>query len=364
MLMTLSRYDTDEDRFDAIAARNSAADGAFYYGVLSTGVFCKPSCPSKHAKRENMRLFDTLEAADKSGLRPCKRCKPTGLDKEQEHAALVKKACDIIDGFETPPTLNALADKMGMSPHHFHRIFKSVTGLTPKGYADARRAENIRCNLSQETSVTDAIYDAGFGSSARFYEKADDMLGMSAKARKRRGKGEHIQYSFGECSLGTVVVAITPKGICAILIADTQEAALRELREQFANASLTAGNDDFGQSVESVIALIDGNSPVTELPLDIIGTIFQERVWQALREIPYGETRTYSEIADAIGSPKSVRAVANACGSNKLAVAVPCHRVVRKGGDLSGYRWGVERKKSLLDKEATSKPAGGPSDKA
>jgi AraC family transcriptional regulator of adaptative response/methylated-DNA-[protein]-cysteine methyltransferase len=344
---------TERDRrWNAVANRDAAFDGRFVYGVKTTGVYCRPSCPSRRPLPENVTFHATCEAAERAGFRACQRCRPKGASLAAEHAALVAKACRVIEQSEELPTLERLAHAMGMSPYHFHRVFKAVTGLTPKGYAAAHRARRVRDELAEgAASVTQAIYGAGFNSSGRFYAKADEILGMTASAFRRGGVLSDIKFAIGDCSLGTILVAATDKGVCAIMLGDDAEQLVRDLEDRFPKANLIGGDAGFERLVAKVVGFIEAPALGCDLPLDVRGTAFQQRVWQALRNIPVGATASYSEIARRIGAPKATRAVARACAANRIAVAIPCHRVVRNDGALSGYRWGVERKRALLKRE-------------
>lgn len=345
----------DQDRYyAAVAARDKAADGTFVYSVASTGIYCRPSCPSRLARRENMAFHTSCAAAEAAGFRPCKRCKPNALSLDAEHARMVAEACRLIEAAEEPPSLDALAAAVGLSPYHFHRVFKTVTGLTPKAYAIAHRQKRVRDNLKRRTSVTEAIHEAGFNSSGRFYANADEVLGMTPTTFRTGGKDMQLRFAVGKTSLGAILVAASAKGIAAILLGDDPEALVRDLEERFPKAELIGGDRQFEDVVAKAIALIEAPGATFDLPLDVRGTAFQHRVWQALREIPAGTTVSYSELADRIGLPKAVRAVAAACAANRIAVAIPCHRVVRNDGGLSGYRWGVERKQKLLARESRS----------
>ena len=268
-----------------------------------------------------------------------------------KHAAAVTAACRAIENSEEPPSLAELANESGMSPFHFHRVFKKLTGVTPKEYAAARRSERIRDGLPKSATVTEAIYEAGFNSNGRFYAASSGMLGMAPKTFRTGGGGEVIRFAIGQCSLGAILVASSEKGVCCITLGDDPEFLLADLQNRFRKAELVGGDENFERIVAKVVGFVEAPKLGLDLPLDVRGTAFQQRVWQALREIPLGSTASYAEIAARIGSPKSVRAVAGACGANSIAVAIPCHRVVRTGGDLSGYRWGVERKRRLLDRE-------------
>jgi AraC family transcriptional regulator of adaptative response/methylated-DNA-[protein]-cysteine methyltransferase len=350
--MDVPRFSNDNDRWAAVAHRDENADGAFYYSVQTTGVYCRPSCPARRAHRENVRFHATCEEAERAGFRPCKRCRPNEASLSEQHAAAVAKACRMIETADEMPSLEALAGGAAMSRFHFHRVFKAITGVTPKAYSDAHRADRVRDALSRAGTVTEAIYDAGFNSNGRFYATSSDVLGMTPSSFRSGGSGTSIRFAVGECSLGSILVAATDKGICAILLGDDPDALVRELEDRFPKAKLIAGDKDFEQWVAKVVGFVEAPAVGLDLPLDVRGTAFQRRVWEALREIPPGATTSYSEVAERIGAPKAVRAVAQACASNPIAVAIPCHRVVRRGGELSGYRWGVARKRALLDREA------------
>jgi AraC family transcriptional regulator of adaptative response/methylated-DNA-[protein]-cysteine methyltransferase len=345
----------DDPRWARIVARDKTADGHLWYSVSTTGVYCRPSCPSRTANPKNVQLHDTLESAKATGFRPCKRCNPDGPSIECENAALVAKACRIIEESEEEPSLEKLADAVGRSPGYFHRIFKAATGVTPKEYAAAHRAKKVRQGLASGNSVTEAIYDAGFNSSGRFYEKSTDMLGMTPSQYRAGGSNEEIKFAVGQTSLGAILVASSKKGVAAILLGNDPDALVRNLQDRFAKAHLIGADRDYEALVARVVAFVERPEIGLSLPLDVRGTAFQRRVWQALQEIPVGETVSYAEIARRIGSPKAVRAVAGACAENNLAVAIPCHRVVRIDGSLSGYAWGVERKRILLDREGSRK---------
>ena len=348
----MSSTQTEADaRYDAIRRRDPASDGAFFYGVQTTGVYCRPSCAARLARRENVSFHPTCDAAERAGFRPCKRCRPNEPALGERHAALVRRACRTIDAAETPPALAELAGAAGLSPYHFHRVFKDVTGVTPKAYAAARRANRVQDGLREAGSVTAAIYDAGFNAPSRFYEGAAGRLGMTPGTYRAGGTGEAIRFAVGECSLGSVLVAATAKGVCAIAFGDDPAALLHGLQDRFPKAELVGGDPAFEATVAQVVGAVEAPGTGLDLPLDIRGTAFQQRVWQALRAIPPGRTATYAEVAAALGAPAAVRAVAGACAANTLAVAIPCHRVIRSDGALSGYRWGVERKAALLRRE-------------
>ena len=342
----------NDPRWAQLVARDRSADGQFWYSVATTGIYCRPSCPSRTANPKNVQLHDTLEDAKATGFRPCKRCNTDGLSVDAENAALVAKACRLIENSEEEPSLNDLASAVERSPSHFHRLFKATTGLTPKDYADAHRATRVREGLMTSNSVTEAIYHAGFNSSGRFYEKSTDILGMTPTRYRSGGINEDIRFAVGECSLGTLLVASSKKGIAAILLGDDPDNLVRQLQDRFRKATLIGADREYEGLVARVVGFIEAPGRGLDLPLDIRGTAFQRRVWRALQDISVGRTVSYAELARRIGSPKAVRAVAGACAANNIAVLIPCHRVVRNDGSLSGYAWGVERKRALIAKEA------------
>ncbi|MCP2052893.1 UNVERIFIED_ORG: AraC family transcriptional regulator of adaptative response/methylated-DNA-[protein]-cysteine methyltransferase [Pseudomonas fluorescens] len=348
---------TEQDpRWAAIVARDAKADALFVYGVKTTGVYGRPSSASRLPRPENIEFFDTPAQAEAAGYRPSKRAAGDQTQLAAHHAQRVAEACRQIEQAETPPSLEALAHGAGLSAFHFHRVFKAVTGLTPKAYASALRSRKVRHSLKGEHSVTDALYDAGFNSNSRFYESANQLLGMKPSDYKAGGTNSTILFAVGQCSLGAILVAQSQRGVCAILLGDDPDTLLRDLQDQFPKAELVGADHEFEQLIAQVVGFIEAPALGLNLPLDLRGTAFQERVWQALRDIPVGSTASYAQIAAQIGAPKSFRAVAQACGANSLAVAIPCHRVVRSDGELSGYRWGVERKRQLLEREQSVKP--------
>lgn len=349
----MSRFPASADeQWAALVRRDPAADGSFYYSVRTTGVYCRPSCASRLAKRENVRFHPTPADAERAGFRPCKRCRPNEAPLAALQASAIAKACRLIEQAEELPGLDALATATGLSRFHFHRVFKSVTGLTPKAYAAAHRSRRVREELSRNDSVTEAIYGAGFNSSGRFYTNSSEALGMTPSVFRAGGAGATIRFAAGECSLGSILVAASDKGVCAILLGDDPDALAHDLQDRFPNAKLIGADAAFERWVAKVVGFVEAPRIGLDLPLDVRGTAFQQRVWQALRDIPAGSTASYAEVAKKIGAPRAVRAMAQACAANALAVAIPCHRVVRNDGSLSGYRWGVERKRALLDREA------------
>ncbi|RZI32391.1 bifunctional DNA-binding transcriptional regulator/O6-methylguanine-DNA methyltransferase Ada [Pseudomonas orientalis] len=342
-----------DPRWAAIVARDAKADGLFVYAVKTTGVYCRPSSASRLPRPENVEFFDTPAHAEAAGYRPSRRAAGDQTQLAAHHAKLVADACRQIEQAETPPSLQTLARQAGLSSFHFHRVFKAVTGLTPKGYAGALRSRKVRDGLKAQQSVTDTLYDAGFNSNSRFYAAADQVLGMKPQEYKAGGANNLIRFAVGQCSLGAILVAQSQRGVCAILLGDDPDTLVRDLQDQFPNAELVGADRDFEQLIAQVVGFIEAPALGLDLPLDLRGTAFQERVWQALRDIPVGSTASYAQIAQRIGAPTAFRAVAQACGANHLAVAIPCHRVVRSDGALSGYRWGVERKRTLLARETS-----------
>ena len=346
----------DDKRWSAVEKRDRAADGRFVLAVTTTGIYCRPSCPARHAKRENVLFFGDAEAAERAGFRPCKRCQPKGDSLAERQSRAVAAACREIeratDEGEPEPRLGALAAQAGLSRFHFHRLFKETTGVTPKSYAAARRDSLARHGLERGDSVTSAIYAAGYSSSSRFYEGSTTRLGMRPSDYRAGGPGTEIRFAVGECSLGAFLVAATEKGVCAIMLADAPEPLVAALEDRFPKARLVGGDADFEALVGQVVGLIEAPGQKSDLPLDLRGTAFQQQVWRALTGIPPGTTASYSEIARRIGAPKAVRAVAQACAANPAAIAVPCHRVVRSDGALSGYAWGIERKRELIRRES------------
>jgi AraC family transcriptional regulator of adaptative response/methylated-DNA-[protein]-cysteine methyltransferase len=347
---------TEHDpRCAAVVARERRADGSFYYSVKTTGIYCRPSCPSRVPHPKNVRFHHTIADAERAGFRPCKRCKPGSPPLEQLHAATIADVCAMIERAEEPPSLMTMASRASLSPYHFHRVFKAVTGVTPKAYATAHRASRVREGLrGTSKTVTEAVYEAGFGSSGRFYSSADHLLGMTPKNFRSGGTQTRIRIDVGECSLGSILVAQSPKGVCAILFGDDPDVLTHDVQDWFPGADFVVGDMAFEQTVAKVVGFVENPQLGLDLPLHVRGTAFQHRVWKALCQIPVGSTASYEDIALLVGAPKGARAVAGACAANRLAVAIPCHRVVRTDGSLSGYRWGVERKGALLAREGAA----------
>lgn len=342
----------DDIRWAAVLARDPSADGRFVYAVKTTGVYAAPSAASRLPKRENVTFFDSAQDAQAAGFRASNRSASDRSTIERNNAHIVAQACRHIEQSDTLVSLDELARQAGLSRYHFHRLFKSVMGLTPRAFAQARRSQKVRVELTRKSTVTGAIYDAGFNANSRFYEQSNDILGMTPTAYRRGGLGTDIKFAIGQCSLGAILVARSNQGVCAITLGDDPQILVNELQDRFPKATLVGADADFEQLVAQVVGLIEAPALGLALPLDVRGTAFQQRVWQALRDIAPGTTATYAQIAERIGSPKAVRAVAGACAANSLAVAIPCHRVVRSDGSLSGYRWGVQRKRALLDRES------------
>ncbi|QYF95767.1 bifunctional DNA-binding transcriptional regulator/O6-methylguanine-DNA methyltransferase Ada [Massilia sp. PAMC28688] len=348
---TRDHYASDSARWDAVQARDSGADGIFYYSVRSTGVYCRPSCGARPALRKNVAFHASVSEAEAAGFRPCQRCKPDQPPLAERHALIVAEACRLLDTQEQMPDLDSLAASSGMSRFHFHRVFKAHTGVTPLAYGAACRARRLARELAQAPSVTEALYAAGFNSSGRFYAQAGARLGMTPVRYRAGGSGMAIRFAVGQCSLGAILVAATDKGICAILLGDDAGQLVRDLQDRFPAAQLDGADAGFAATVAQVVGFVEAPALGLSLPLDVRGTAFQQRVWEALRQVPSGSTVSYAALASAIGLPAGARAVAGACAANPAAVAIPCHRVVRHDGGLSGYRWGVERKQALLDRE-------------
>ncbi|MGA8754922.1 MAG: bifunctional DNA-binding transcriptional regulator/O6-methylguanine-DNA methyltransferase Ada [Stellaceae bacterium] len=335
----------------ALEKRDGADAGRFFYGVLTTGVYCRPGCTSRLPLRRNTAFFETTAAAEAAGLRACKRCRPTEPSSASRHIAAVEKACALLRSSEKLPSLAELADAAAISRFHFHRVFKQITGATPRDYARTHRLGALAQRLDAGEDVAQAIYGSGFGSSSRAYEAAPAALGMTPAARRKHGAGETIRFVTVATPLGWALVAATDRGVCLTALGDDRERLATMVHDRFPAAKIIADDPGLRDWAERIVRFITAPSHTLDLPLDIRGTAFQARVWRALQKIPLGRTATYSEIAQALGQPTAVRAVARACAANDLALLVPCHRVIREDGDLAGYRWGIERKRALLDRE-------------
>ena len=348
----LAAATVSDPRWAAVIRRDARADGEFFYSVRTTGVYCRPSCAARSARPENVAFHATASDAESAGFRPCKRCKPDQLPLAEQHAARIAELCRLIESADEAPGLGQLARHAGLSTFHLHRLFKATTGVTPKQYAAAHRARRVKTELDRSRTVTAAIYGAGYNSNGRFYEQSNGVLGMTPTAYRAGGANTEIRFAIGECSLGSILVAASERGVCAILIGDDPEELARDLQDRFPRAHLIGGDAKFEELVAKVVGFVEAPGLGLDLPLDVRGTAFQQRVWQALREIPAGKTVSYLQVANRIGAPKAVRAVGAAIGANPLAVAIPCHRVIRNDGSLCGYRWGVERKRALIEREA------------
>jgi AraC family transcriptional regulator of adaptative response/methylated-DNA-[protein]-cysteine methyltransferase len=349
------QLELQEQHWNAVAHRDRRSDGLLYYGVKTTGIYCRPSCPSRLPRRENVSFFPTCIAAETAGFRACKRCNPQSSAPTDIRAAIIERACRRIEAAESEVRLANLAAEAELSRWHFHRLFKLVTGVTPKQYARAAHMKRFRSALTAAGSVTAAIYDAGYNSSSRAYTAAAERLGMTPTAFRAGSHGETIHYSLARCYLGWVLVAATERGICSIEFDSDSDRLAEKLKSSFPRAEIKRAGPEFADTIEKVTQFLDQPGHGLDLPLDIRGTAFQQKVWQALREIPAGQTRTYGDVAQIIGEPRATRAVALACAANKIAVAIPCHRIIRRDGNLSGYRWGVDRKQTLLARE-TAEP--------
>ena len=352
--MNVTLYTSEPARWAAVMQRDSNADGQFVFAVITTGIFCRPSCTARHPLRENVRFFTDAAAAVAAGFRPCKRCHPDSASHAQRQAALIAKACARLSDSEHSIPVATLAAECALSPAHFQRLFKRYTGLTPHGWYREQRAARLRLALQQGEPVTRAIYSAGFGSASNYYQQSSAALGMTAREYRKRDAAQTIEYTFGQCALGGVLVAATGQGICAIFPGDDAQAMYQALAEQFPRAQLIAAPDTgpLATGLAEILAYCDNRCTTFPLPLDIQGTAFQLQVWQALRTIPAGQTLSYQAVAEKIGRPRAVRAVASACAANRLALVIPCHRVIASNGALSGYRWGVALKRRLLAAES------------
>lgn len=346
------RFVSERARWTACLARDRSADGQFVFGVHSTGIFCRPSCAARRPRRAHVRFYESATQARRAGLRPCRRCDPEGGGQDARDAARVERTCRLLETSSVPLPLSTLAQRAALSPFHFHRLFKRLTGMTPAAYQRAQRGERLRARLHAGDSVTEAIYAAGYGSSARFYAESDAALGMSARSYGRGGENSRIRFALARCWLGTLLVAATERGVCAILLGDDADELQKDLHRRFPRAQLQAGDQRFARLLSRVVRAVEQPALAARLPLDLQGTVFQRLVWEALRAVPAGTTVSYAEIARRIGRPRSVRAVGQAIGANPIAVAVPCHRIIRSDGSLCGYHWGSERKRALLEREA------------
>ena len=356
-------YHPAEAQWRAVQQRDRAADGTFVYAVRSTGIYCRPSCPSRKPRRTQVVFFNLPEAAEEKGFRPCLRCRPRLQSPRDARTAAVARVCREIEARvhgegsgtgELPVTLSALSAPAGMSPHQLERAFRSVMGITPRQYADAQRMRRLKSRLKKGDDVTTALYDAGFGSSSRLYERAPTHLGMTPATYRRGGAGMRIRYTIADSPLGRLLVGATDRGISALYLGESDTRLEAAIQKEYPRAEISRDRNGMEGWLASILAHLRGREPHLDLPTDVQATAFQRRVWEELRRIPYGSTRTYSQVARAIGRPTAVRAVARACATNPVSVVVPCHRVVREDGNLAGYRWGLERKRALLEHESTA----------
>lgn len=345
--------------WQAVEAKDARFDGIFVYGVRSTGIYCKPSCPSRRPARARVEFFHSFEAAEASGFRACFRCRPREADAPDPRVRLVLSVCRGIEEREgRAPSLDELSAELGVSPHHLQRTFKSLTGITPRQYAAAHRLRQFKSKIREGEALAAAMYDAGYGSSSRLYEKASERLGMTPATYRRRGKGMNISYAITDCHLGRLLVAATERGVCSVQFGDRDEELEAALAAEYPAAEIARDDARLGSFSEGLLRHLEGSRPDIALPLDLQATAFQLRVWEELRRIPYGSTRSYAEVAEALGRPTATRAVARACATNPVALVTPCHRVVRSGGAAGGYRWGIARKERLLERERSLKNEG------
>lgn len=350
MNTSTASYSEDEGRWDAVCARDAGRDGEFVFAVRTTGIFCRPSCPARRPLRRNVDFFRSPLAAEVAGFRACRRCRP--LENSDPHLEAVRLACRLIEESETQPRMPQLAQATGLSASHLQRQFKRLLGMTPRQYGQALRVQRLQQGLANGQPVTDAIYEAGYGAGSRVYESAHRTLGMTPGNYRRGGHGQRIAWATATTSLGPLLVAATDRGVCAIEFGDNESELKQSLHRRFPNATIADDNNRLGGWLQQVVGHLEMPRAALDLPLDIQGTAFQQRVWRALQEIPPGQTASYGKIAEQIGQPGAQRAVAGACAANPVALAVPCHRVIRSDGGAGGYRWGAKRKRELLQRES------------
>ena len=342
----------EETYWQAVQTRDTTLDGAFVYAVRSTGIYCNPSCPSRRPQRQHVLFFTRPEAAEKAGFRACRRCHPGEPSLLETQVELVQSACRYIEThLEGPLTLSALGQQVHLSPYHLQRVFKRIMGITPRQYAEAYRLGQLKTQLKDGESITSALYEVGYSSSSRLYERTPVQLGMTPTVYRHGGKGMSINYTVVNCPLGRLLVAATAKGVCAVSLGDSDTTLESALVSEYPAAQIQRDDHQLGQWVNALLDYLSGEQPHLNLPIDVQATAFQWRVWEELQNIPYGSTRSYREIAQAVGKPQAARAVAQACATNPVALIIPCHRVVRENGDTGGYRWGSERKQHLLARE-------------
>lgn len=350
----------EETRWRAVAARDAGLDGVIFYGVRSTGIYCKPSCPSRRPRREQIVFFDSQAEAESAGFRSCRRCRPSIPSGARDaRLAMVEQVCRLIEESESgAPTLANLGAQLGISQYHLQRTFKEIVGISPRQYAVAHRLGQFKARIKEGGTVTGAMYEAGYGSSSRLYEHADAELGMTPASYARGGAGARITYTVAECDLGRLLVAATERGLCAVRLGGSEGELEGALREEFPEAETSKEHsDELAEYVEVILRHLSGQQTRLGLPLDVRATAFQRRVWAYLQSIPYGEVQSYGEVAAGVGQPSAVRAVARACAANSVALVIPCHRVIRGSGELGGYRWGLSRKRALIERERAAKPA-------
>lgn len=348
--------ETGDELWNAVLSKDRRFDGQFVFAVSSTGIYCRPSCPSRRAKRENVSFFSLPAAAETAGFRACRRCHPADSRQTYPQTRMVQQVCRVIDESDGEPvTLETLSEKVGVSLFHLQRTFKSIMGMSPGEYAETRRVNSFKQSVQAGENITNALYDAGFGSSSRLYELASSQLGMTPATYGKGGRGAVIRYAIGDSPLGRLLVAATDKGICSVRLGDSDELLTSELRQEFSAAEILLDESHLRAALEAVVAHLNDKTPGIDLPLDIRATTFQRQVWEQLQKIPAGETHSYSRVAKSIGQEKAVRAVARACATNPVALVIPCHRVIREDKSLGGYRWGLDRKKKLLEREARAK---------
>jgi len=343
----------EETCWQAVQTRDRQYNGIFFCGVRSTGVYCRPTCSSRRPRRKQVVFFASCDEAEAAGFRPCKRCLPRQV--EEPGVAIISRACQLIEASETPLSLNALSEQLSVSPFHLHRLFKSYTGVTPHQYSVSYRRSRFKDQIRNKNDLSSAIFGSGYGSPSRIYENASQWLGMTPATYRCGGSGMKIFYTIVDCYLGRLMVAATKRGICAVCLADEDITLETFLASEFPVAEITRDGAHFASWIDAILTHLNGKQPHLDLPLDVQATAFQMRVWEELRKIPYGETRTYAQVAAAINQPAAVRAVGRACATNPASIVTPCHRVIRSDGSLGGYRWGLKRKQALLDRERSEK---------
>jgi len=348
--------DSRDEFWTAVLSKDRSFDGQFVFAVSSTHIYCRPSCPSRRPKRENVSFFALPAAAENAGFRACRRCHPGDVQTKDPQIEMVQRVCRLIENSEGQPvTLDSLSEQVGVSSFHLQRTFKRIMGMSPSDYAETRRVNKFKQGVQAGEKITNAIYDAGFGSSSRLYELASSQLGMTPATYGKGGRGAVIRYAIADSSLGRLLVASTDKGVCSVRLGDSDDALTTELKLEFSAAEILLDESRLRPALTAVLDHLNDRTPRIDLPLDIRATAFQRQVWEQLQKIPAGETYSYSQVAKGIGQEKAVRAVARACATNPVALVIPCHRVIREDRSLGGYRWGLDRKKKLLEREARAK---------